>query len=202
MKKAPDPKLYFGLAGLTLVGGMGFLFLQNKSMNSQRAKVALLSEQAKEQQQIYLKLNDSQKTLLDLKSKLAHLEQGVPEAAYLPTMLKELELTGKQHGIEVTGIRPLAVKGPTFGKETNPDANKPYQPMDIELKGKGKYADLMSFVRALNVFPKIVAVRTVGITPPAMGQKGGDGRLEITMGLRAFLFKQAPTGTKEIGGQA
>lgn len=202
MKKGPNPKVYFALAGLTLAGGMGFLFVLNKGLGALRSKVAQMGEQVMEQHQLFAKLSDSKKSLEDLKSKLAHLEQGVPEAAYLPGMLKELEDAGKANGIEVTGVRPMTNKGPTYGKVTDPNASKPYQPLDLELKGKGHYADLVSFVRALNVFPKIVAVRTVGITPPALGQKGADDRLDLTLGLRAFVFKQGDSSQKTSGGRA
>ena len=106
MKRAPNPQVLFGLAAAVFFGAVGFLFLENGSLNSKRAKVAELREQDREQQQIFSKLEDSKKDLADLKAKLVHLEQGVPDPAYVPTMLKELELAGKQKGIEVTGLRP------------------------------------------------------------------------------------------------
>jgi Tfp pilus assembly protein PilO len=191
VRKTPDPKPYFILAGITLVGGMGFLFMQNKSLGSLRSKVSLLSEQAREQKQIYMKLADTQKDLADLQVKLSHLEQGVPEAAFVPTMLKELEDAGKQRSIEVLGVRPVTVKGPKYGKDPQADEDKPYEPLDLELKGKGLYTDLVGFVRGLNTFPKIVAVRTVSIAPPVLGPKDADKRLDLTLGLRAFVFKQS-----------
>ena len=89
-------------------------------------------EQSKEQGQVYKKLADSKNQLTQLQTKLAHLEQGVPDAAYVPTMLKDLELAGKQHGIEVTGLRPMPVKNYAPGKDKDAGEAKPYEPLDLE----------------------------------------------------------------------
>lgn len=193
MKKAPNAQIYFGMAGLMFVGTIGFLFHQNQGLDSKRADVAQMREQSKEQRDIYKKLDASKVELTDLRTKLAHLEQGVPDAAYVPTMLKDLEMAGKQHGIEVTGVRPMPIKAQTPGKDKDAVEQKPYQPLDLELKGRGDYSDLLNFIQALNVFPKIVAVRTVGLTPVANGPKEHNHHLEISIGLRAFVFKQPPT---------
>ena len=65
------------------------------------------------------------------------------------------------------------------------------------------YADLIAFVQALDTFPQIVTVRTVAIQPPGARSRDNDRRLDLTIGLRAFLFKQVkPEGTDEDGGSA
>lgn len=201
MRKAPNAQVYFALAGLTFFGSVGFLFMQNQRLDSKRAEVARMTEQSKEQQEIYKKLDASKQELADLKTKLSHLEAGVPDAAYVPTMLKDLELVGKAHGIEVTGLRPAQAKTPPPSKDKDVTTQKPYQPLDLELKGRGRYFDVVTFIEALNVFPEIVTVRTVGLSPAMSANKTGDKTLEVTIGLRAFLFKQAPAAKAAAGSQ-
>jgi Tfp pilus assembly protein PilO len=162
-----------------------------------RDQAANLGERAKEQTHIGQELAQSRLDLAGLRSKLSHLEEGIPDAAYVPTMLKEIEMTGKQMGVEVMGLRPQVKP-----KNMNPDkvqvSKKPYEPLDLDLKGRATYRDLVQFVTSLNTFPKIVEVRTIGITPPAAGQRGTDSRLEFTLGIRAFLFSQKQDSAKPI----
>ena len=196
MKKRTNPQLIFGAAGLAFAASAGLVYLQYQSLGAKKAEVVQLREKDREQQLIYSKLEDSKKQLQDLQTKLVHLERGIPDAAYVPSMLKELELAGKQKGIEVTGLRPMATKTTTASKDKDDQTKKPYQPLDLEMKGRGKYTDLLNFVQTLNSFPKIVAVRTVSINPTV--GKSDDHRLEITVGLRAFVFQA--NGAKPAGG--
>ena len=203
MNKPRDPKMYYGMAGAAVVAGAAFIWWQNMTLEPLRQDAATLAEKSKEQDHIYQKLDQAKKDEADLQAKLAHVEQGVPDLAYVPTMLKELALAGKQLGVEVTGIRPV-IKGMVAiqSDKEKERTKKPYEPLDIEMKGKCKYSDLVQFVTSLDRFPKIVTVRTIGITPPAMGQKRTDMRLDFTLGMRAFLFKskdEAPK-PKEDGG--
>jgi Tfp pilus assembly protein PilO len=199
MSRPPNARLYLGLAGFTFLGSVGFLFVQNQKLDSQRGEVIRMREQSREQTQLNAKLESTKKDLADLKDKLSHLEEGIPDAAYVPTLLKDLETVGKQHGIDVTGLRPVAVKAQPTAKDKDTSDVKPYQPLDLELKGRGRYFDLVTFIEALNVFPQIVAVRTLGLTPASNGPKEETRHLEITIGLRAFVFKQPPVATSPAG---
>ncbi|HWD41829.1 MAG TPA: type 4a pilus biogenesis protein PilO [Fimbriimonas sp.] len=203
MKKASNANLFFALAAIAVLGGGGFLFLQNSSLDTQRDEVRSLEKQASQASTVSAQLVDAKKSLNELQTKLAHLEQGLPDSAYVPTMLKELELMGKSQNLEVTGLRP-SIKRPTSNAKDREMAKKPYEPLDLELKAKARYSDLVNFVRALDSFPKIVAVRTLAIVPPAPGARAHDDRLDVTMGLRAFLFKQSQpqTAVKADGGSA
>lgn len=132
-------------------------------------------------------LDQSQKKLDDCQALLTHLEQGVPDHAYLPTMLSELEKVGKDNGIEVTGVKPILRPAPPK-KEGEKAQKKTYELLDIEVKGRGKFDAVRKFITAMNVFPKVVAARTVGLVPKtASGQEWSD-ELDITVELRAFVF--------------
>jgi len=192
MKIPKSEKLFYGLAGGTIVLAGGLLFLQNSALDSLRSDVQTLKAKAESEKDARVKLVQSSRDLADLRTQLAHLEQGIPDAAYVPTMLKELEAMGKTQSVEVTGLRPAAKKPAAFNGEKKSSEAKPYEPLDLELKGKASYTDLLKFVAALNSFPKILEVRTITISPkPSGALRGADTRMEITMGIRAFLFKQA-----------
>lgn len=203
MKKNINPNMYFGLAVLALLLAAGFLYKQNSSLDAMRGKVAQLQEQTREQDKIYNKLAESKQQLTDLQTKLAHLEQGIPDSAFIPTMLKNLADFGKQQHVEVTGLRPVAVRSSTTPAKDKFNDKKPYEPLDMTLKGKANYTDLLAFVQSLNTFPQIVTVRTLAIQPGGSRAKDGDRRLDVTIGLRAFLFKQVkPELNDDEGGSA
>ena len=201
MKKPKDAKTYYALTGGAILLGAAFLYWQSTSLAPLRDQAATLGEQAKEQEHVYDKLEQAKKAQAELQASLAHLEQGVPTQAYVPTMLKELALAGKQMGVEVTGIRPV-IKGITAiisDKEKAQEAKKPYQELNLEMKGRCGFNELVQFVSSLDHFPKVVMVRTLGVTPPPIGLRGGDRRLDFTLGLRAFVFKDKDVAAKAKG---
>jgi Tfp pilus assembly protein PilO len=182
-------KLLYGLSGGAVVITCGLLYLQNNSIGQLRGVVAGLKSQADQQKDAAKTLVAAQIELTGLKSQLSHLEQGIPDAAYVPTMLKELEAMGKIQGVEISGLRPAATRTNPMA-EKKPFDSKPYEPLDLELKGKATYGDLLKFLAALNTFPKILEVRTVSIAPATGASQDAANRLDVTMGIRAFLFKQ------------
>lgn len=150
-------------------------------------------------------LDEINAMVADSRSKLDHLERGVPPKAYIPTMMTELESLGKTNKIEVLGVRPLPKKATAAPKKTEdgkvvaPPA-KPYEEQDLEVKGTGEYMDVLAFLTALERFPKIVKVNQVTLIPKQDFKNPGKttGRLDIAVELRAYLFKQdAPMPTME-----
>jgi len=191
------------LTGGAILAGAVFLYWQNSSLEPLREQAATLSVQTQDAEHVYQKLDQAKKDDADLQAKLAHLEQGIPDLAYVPTMLQELALEGKKMGVEVTGIRPTVKPGTVVmtDKEKKDEDKKPYQALDLEMKGRSKYDDLTKFVTALNQFPKIVEVRTLAINPPALAQRAKDSRLDFTLGMRAFLFKEKTAPAAKPAGQ-
>jgi Tfp pilus assembly protein PilO len=184
-----NAKILYGVATGAIVLAGGFLYMQNNSLTDLKTQVAGLRTTADKEKDAQTTLIQTERDLTGLKERLVHLEKGIPDAAYVPTMLKELEAMGKTQNVEVTGLRPAPPKPNTMG-DKKPFDSKPYEPLDLELKGKASYADLLRFVNALNTFPKILEVRTVTIAPGLPGNDTTGNQLEITMGIRAFLFKQ------------
>lgn len=187
MKAKPNPKLYMGLAVLTLVGGSAASYYQYSAFTDQNDVVEKLRVDTRPEDQIKQEVEQSSQKLEACLAQLRHLEQGVPPFAYMPTMLNELEQLGKSTGIEVLGVRPAAIQQtPKDAKEKK--KKSAYQELEIEVKGRGDYTSVLRFVNELQKFPKIVEARTVALTPKNEAGRVGAPRLEVEIHIRAFLF--------------
>ena len=193
MKRRHNAKFWLMMTALGFVGGVSLVGFRFSGLNAERAHVNALQAQTQNESEVQAGLTKSQQDLDDAKSKLTHLEQGIPTTAYMPTMLQQLAKTGNDCGIAVTGVRPV-VKTTQAAAAQSSDAShsveKPaYQEQDIEVKGEGNYASVMKFVTALQTFPKIVGVYTIDITPATDPKEAEQGLVDVTVGLRAYLFQ-------------
>jgi Tfp pilus assembly protein PilO len=195
VKKGPNPLVFLVMALVTFVVGGGMVFMQYTGLTEQTSRIEGLRKDRKDEKTVRAELAESQRKLDECIQKLSHLEQGVTESAYIPTMLKELERVGKGHGIVVTGVRPIPI--PVKQEKDEEPGRRPkkaYQELLIEVKGRGKYGDVMRFMGVLQSFPKIVAVRTVSLLPKAGAQPGQDeDKLDVTVELKAYAFPPAET---------
>jgi Tfp pilus assembly protein PilO len=199
VKFQANPKVFVGLAAVAfLAGGVGS-YMQFSSLQDIEAKSEDLRKQMRDPAEVQKQVTESSAKLSDCSSKLSHLEKGVPQMAYLATTLRELDQIGTQNGIDVLGVRPIiqatSLTAQKTQGETQTQSRKPYQELNIEVKGRGDYHSVQSFVRALQRFPKIVAARTVSITPKMDSANAKDAKLDISIELRAYLFpptKEAP----------
>lgn len=188
MKKQPNPKLFMGLTALTLALGIGLSMFQYSSLQDTQASVTKLRKDSLDESQLENELKTSLSQLQQCSARLNHLEKGIPELEYVPTMLKELESIGKENGLEVLGVRP--VPKPVNPKDAGKDKKsaKKYDELDIEVNCRGNYRSVKNFVSALQSFPKIVAARTVAMTPKQDTNVVGPPKLDITIQLRSYLF--------------
>lgn len=191
MTKAPSPKLFMLMAAGALVVGGGLCYMGYGNLGAQEASLQKLKAESKDAATLAKMLDESKLAVNDSTVKLQHLEESVPEFAYVPTMMQELEKVGKNAGIDVIGVRPLPAPAPTKkedGTEGGKSKRKAFQAVDIEVKGRGKYRSVMNFVAALGTFPKIVSARAVDMTPKA--DPGVVSTvLEVTIQLRAYVFE-------------
>ena len=192
MIRRVKPRIFMGLtAAMVLIGGGGIYYAWS-DVSDMQDKLVSLKKEARSPSEVQKELDESTKKLLDCQALLTHLEQGVPDHAYLPTMLSELEKTGKANGIQVTGVKPILRPAPVR-KEGEKAKAKAYEELDIEVRGRGKFEDVRKFITAMNSFPKVVAARTVGLLPKtSSGQEWSDD-LDITVELRAFVFPTKDT---------
>jgi Tfp pilus assembly protein PilO len=186
MSKLPDYRIFAGITAFLALGGTALMFSQFSTLSAEQEKAESLKKDIKNEAELKRMLVDSMAKLQSTRERLAHLEKGVPDYAYLATMLKELAVVGKESGITILGVSQKPhVSAP---KEGEVKEKKAYIEQDIEVLGKGQYADALRFMKSLNKFPKVVAARTVVIQPKTSAHD--EHALDITINLRTFLFPE------------
>ena len=205
MNKGPDPKTFIGLGAIAFVASVGMCYIPYSKLSSNRAKVAQLLPQVKPFNQVQQDLQTSQAKLASDQTSLAHLEANVSSAAYVPSLLLDVDKYGHQCGIQVTGVRPQAPAPTPPVDPKKKVAAKPYDELTIDVTGTGTYEAALKFLQGLPMFPKIVEARTVTIVPVAIDPKNPNaskGKLNITIEIRAFVFKQSDTPAPTAGAAA
>ena len=203
MKRGPNPKTYMlmavgtpvqredrGAVG-TLVLGVGASYFGYSQMSGVQGEVATLKSEVKDEKAVQQELDAAKTKLDECAVKLKHLEANVPQLAYIPTLMTELEKSGKAFGIKILGVRPMVKQTGMGKKESDPTTGtkKAYEEMSIEVKGLGTYGSVMRWIESLQNFPKIVAARSVQLSPKMeAGQQGTS--LDMTVELRAYVFPE------------
>jgi Tfp pilus assembly protein PilO len=177
--------------GMLVVGGAA-VFFGYSGMTAQADEVARLRTEVRDAKDVQKDLDSSKAELDECSSKLKHLEASLPDFAYVPTLLAELERVGKENGIVVLGVRPIpkppAPKKDDEGGEQVTREKKTYEELNIEVKGRGSYGAAMRFVQALQTFPKIVAARSVSLSPKSDPTLPA-ATLDVSIELRAYVFQ-------------
>ena len=211
MKKSPKPSLWLAMTAAVAFVGAGGMYWQYGSLNAKTSEFNKLKALARKPYQVEDDLHRTQQEVSEAQQRLEHLEKAVPDFAYVPTLLKELEQFGKDHGLDVFGVRPMP-KQDSKDKKKVKKAKEPYVELVIEVKGRGTFAAISSFVRDLQKFPKIVAARAVSLKPKNEPNMPSN-LLDMTIELRTFLFRptqeeldalaaEAQTGQPDANAQA
>ncbi len=196
-----DPKTLVLLAILALALGGGAVYWQYNSMVEAETKMKALDAEVPEESELAASLEESKQKLLVLQKELTHLEKGVPQPAYIPTLLREIEKTGRDANLKVTGVRPVVAPPLPPGVEQE---KKAYQELDIDITGKGDFQSVITLVEMLRKFPKIVAVKTVNLTPRVDASKPTYTHIDTTLKLRAFVFptnEESSNASVSVAGQ-
>ncbi|MBS1716936.1 MAG: type 4a pilus biogenesis protein PilO [Armatimonadetes bacterium] len=182
-------KTFLMLTVVAGIGGAGLMYKGWSDVADLEARVHNLKKDARDEKQIRGDLDAAEAKVKQCSMELKHLELGVPDMAYVPTLLTELESVGNKCGIEVTGVRPVISKKPIAPKPVDgTERKKAYEEQEIEVKGKGNYESVERFIAALQTFPKIVAVRMITMTPKVEAQAKGMDTLDVQINLKAFVF--------------
>lgn len=169
-----------------LIGG-GLTYWQFGARSEAEARLSDLRSKLPDADQVNADLAKSQQDLQAARMELDHLEKSLPETAYIPTLLKELESLGSSKNVKIAGIRPIVQAS------VDPKAKKgeeAYESVEIDITGQGTYRALLEFISALKGFPKILAVSTISMQPRQDAKATGTGLLDATIRLRAYVFKQ------------
>lgn len=194
-KPFPSPIPFIMLTCFLFVTVSALGYWQYTKMSGVQTKVEKLSNDLQGAQQLQTKSLRIKLTLAESLEKLKHLEAGVSTAAYIPTLLKELESVGRFCNLEIIGVRPLPMntdkkkkKSTEENKSSESLQRKPYQELDLEVKSQGSFQNQMLFLQKLQDFPKIVGVQSVSINP----KMGKDGKtiasLEAVFVIRVYVF--------------
>jgi Tfp pilus assembly protein PilO len=202
MSTGPNPKFFGILLGTSVVFGLALNYFAYTKVAGAGAMLLSVKKDQEKARMVPQMLKESAAKLADSQAELKHLESGIPDVAYMPTMLKELETLGNTCGMQVTAVRPVPVND-AQAKENAKNADKPYQPMDIEIHGVGHYGDALRFIRALDTFPKIVSAVSVSLDPQGgkFKTKVGSPSLEMVIQLRAFVFKTQTNNRTAMNGK-
>jgi Tfp pilus assembly protein PilO len=170
--------------GAFVLGG-GAIYLQYNSMVEAEAKANALDDEVPDREELEKSLSEAVARKKTLETELVHLETGVHELAYIPTLLKEIETLGNSAKVKVTGVRPMPP--PALPPGVMPE-KKAYETVEIDLTGKGDYQSIITMVDLLRNFPKIVAVQTMNLTPRTDNGGTRYSHIDTQIRLRAFVF--------------
>ena len=188
MTSRPNPKAFMYLALGTVVIGGSLCYFQYTKYGDVRARIAKLRTEASDPKAVQSQLAESTTQLEGAKQALLHLEANVSSAAYVPSLLRDLDGYGKKNGISVTGVRPTPKQPGT--EDAKAKALKPYDELSIQITGTGSFNAIENFVTNLPTFPKIVAARMISIEPARTSGPGATpGLLNMTVQIKAYVFK-------------
>ena len=188
MTSRPNPKAFMYLALGTVVVGGGLCYFQYTKFGDVKSRIVKLRTEVSDPKAVQSRLDASNIQLEGAKQVLLHLEANVSSAAYVPSLLRDLDGYGKQNGITVTGVRPTP-KQLTVA-EAKSKVVKPYDELSIQITGTGSFDAIENFVTNLPTFPKIVAARMISIEPArSSGPDAKTGLLNMTVQIKAYVFK-------------
>ena len=222
MTAGADRKVVFALlaiAALCLIG-LGATLYRGKAAQL-RGLEQELSDKEAEYVEVRAKLASQpelETSYAQLQARLSVLEPALPDSAYIPTFLRQIEglATGTRNTIISIRPKPVA-RGPVGNAvEINDETGAitqiadqagpggpavqplPYDYVPIELRIEGTYWTVIDFLEELQQFPKMIAVNDLGFYP---SQAGADARqspeLAATMELTAVVTKGGNDGTAQ-----
>jgi Tfp pilus assembly protein PilO len=204
------------LVGLA-AGGGGLLYQQEISLADTVKQLQEKEKQRDESARIASRLADTELRYKQDTDHLKFLEASLPSAAYVPTLLKQIEHLCKDTHNEVRSVRPDAAPAKPVRpavRRTDPEAQtsddnkdrpedkpkpEPYDRLQIQVSLTGGFPEYQNFLQQLTRFPKIVAVDRVSLRPHTdAAHPTAAPQLDVDMQLTAFILKETP-GTVAAG---
>ncbi|MGE0002549.1 MAG: type 4a pilus biogenesis protein PilO [Fimbriimonadaceae bacterium] len=206
MKSTSNNKGLIVLALLVVAGGGAATYWMSTVASSAREQVNKLRATTPSESEVKKQLAESDQKVAQYLFELEHLEMGVPSIAYVPTLLTELEQLGKANELEVIGVRPVldAEQKQTKreGEKSLSKQDKAYEEINIDFIGRGSYGHVLQTVNALQKFPKIIAVKTISITPKReVNNLAAKPNLEAVVRVKAFVFADKKAKASKSSGE-
>jgi Tfp pilus assembly protein PilO len=213
MSGGPDRKVVLALLGIAALCMIG---LGASLYHAKAAELDQFEQELLDKEDHYTEICRKVKQLPDLEDqytvlqeRLAVLEPGLPDSAYIPTFLRQIENLAGETKNAILLIRPKptirrsAADAVTINDETGeivqnapsgaPAEQTPTMPYDfrpIELRMEGTYWTMVGFLEQLRQFPKMIAVNDVSFSPRHdTGQCSRSPDLTATMELTAVILK-------------
>ncbi|MGV3720677.1 MAG: type 4a pilus biogenesis protein PilO [Actinomycetota bacterium] len=201
-----------GVLALVIIGTGAIVWFQQKKLTETVVILKAREAEKADGHKIARQRDEMRVALEQDRAELLYLENGVSDAAYVPTLLKQLEELASTTHNRVLGVRPIAdTRGPTrIEQRRDPNAQakagsssaekeeappEPYTRLAIQVSLVGSYQSSQAFVDRLTRFPKIVSVEELQLRPQhAVGLPAAkdQGLLDVEVKLTAFIMKDAP----------
>lgn len=160
---------------LLVVGPLGLLLLfyyfvyAPTQAEYQRLQAQLQQQQAqlRQMEETARQINRLRAESVRLQGFVAELELRLPAEKDMPALLVQLERLAGSLVISLDSIRPGAVeqsKPPPAGGAAQP-AVVPYLRFPINMAITGTYEQIVLLATALNNFPRMIAIRNIGLSP-------------------------------------
>lgn len=213
--KPTRPTIYIlgGGVGLMLLLFGGIIYWQQTVLTGARTTLGRKEVEVTEGRQIAKRREQARLDLEADQAKLQFLETAVSDAAFVPTLLKQLEELAINTNNRVIGVRPQVVQeAPTrLQQRRDPEAQakgdkkeddkkevkkapEPYTRLGIQVNMVGSYRTVQAFTDQLTRFPKIIAVEEMQLRPHrAQGNEREDkslALLDVDLRLTAFIMNQ------------
>jgi len=220
MSAGGDRKIVFALLGIGILCliGLGASLYHGKATELKELETTLSQKEAElqEMQTKVTQLPQLEEQYQELRARLAVLEPALPDSAYIPTFLRQIESLASGTRNDILLIRPKpaikrsaadsAVKINDETGEIIKDANQPegaapapppmpYDFVPIELRVQGTYWTVIDFLAELQRFPKMIAVNDISFSPNQGGlDSGRSPKLTASMELTAVVMKGGSDG--------
>ena len=204
--------ILLGAAGMVLLGGGGVLVGLNSKLTTLQTSAQQKDAEVSSSEQIAHRYQTTLDNYNQTQAHIQYLESSVPDRAYVPTLLAQIQALATQTHLSVAAIRPTAsapAAAPTPAPSSGdgggvPSASSkkvappPYDTLDVAVDVAGSYADTSMFLYSLTRFPKIVSVDSVQMHPGAAPKGGGPALITTNLKLTAFMFHDGDASTAAV----
>jgi Tfp pilus assembly protein PilO len=209
-----------GVLGLVIISAGTVLWFQEQALGKSTADFQAKQAEMKDGHKLARQRQEVRAALEQDRAQLLYLENGVSDAAYVPTLLKQFEDLASTTHNRVLGVRPIAdVRGPSrLEQRRDPNAQdksssssdkdkdkketakpEPYTRLGIQVSLVGSFQSSQAFIDRLTRFPKIVSVEEATMRPhmtQGANANKEQGLLDVEVKLTAFIMKDSSPAVK------
>lgn len=193
-------------AMITLLGGLGVSYVGYSQIEAARQQLEQQRASVEQAREAPDNLQKAMEEYVEAQKELRYLEEGVSEAAYVPTLLKQLEVMATGIEMEIQSVRPAQKPQASNNKgsqdqekkegESGSESSKPYEEQIIQVSVKGNFWSVMSFLKRVQAFPKILSVQRMSLQSKLDPGQTTNPPLETQIEIRAYIFKQPAKSEK------